>query len=244
MRVTMLVGCTEVNMRRNQIVVVLISSLSVSLLLSSCGKTLGEKQNRDKYTRFPERLAPSDYPVTCFDRYNLPVSTTVIYLVNPTTKSMKITGGDIVSDPFEFYCEQAIWDGLIQIENNNLPLKPFTTTFKTNPAHASNHKTIEETYLQEYPKQRRLVAVIRIIPLAAAKLFPNAITENEINSLPNLSAIKINDLHSEKLENYREDWFRLMQRVNKKIDRDGLSAEAANLYRKHKELFVDEPAKG
>ena len=119
-------------MRESQVVIFLLAA-SVPVLMLICSEK--PKQSVDKsYICNLGSLRTSDYPVEYFDRFNSPENTKQTYFVNPTTKIIKAICARQVDEPLNFYCEQATWDGLIDIEKTDQPLQPFQITLTTAPA--------------------------------------------------------------------------------------------------------------
>jgi len=137
----------------------------------------------------------------------------------------------------EFYCEQLIWD--------NAPFKAMYNgacrlelIFPAVNGEKTSGNDCVHTFFQKFPELRGKVAVMHVIPTAAARLYPGVVSQMDLHSIRNLIGIPIASLNSRELQAYRTEWLEYLRDPNNhphsKLE---LARTASTFVDGHRELF-------
>lgn len=167
-------------------------------------------------------------------------------LLNQAGKSICKLVSNTGSDADLFYCEAAIWEAKLYSDHPpRLVASP--CDFSSKSTDSDSPFSCSNLYLEQHPEQAGKVVVVHIIPVCTGDLLAKAIEPSELHSIRNLRAIKISNVRSSLLQEFREDWQKYLSGhvskmgvANIEITRADLLDYANNMVEKYKSLFVSE----
>jgi hypothetical protein len=178
------------------------------------------------------------------EKCHAPMKSDLEFSVEGDEPKISLISPDKCNDIDRFYCEQAIWEGLGMFSvlpgvPNNFKYQFLKGCFIEAPV----PRDCERLYLKSHPEQTGKVVVMHFIPPSTYFLFPYAIDLDELHSIENLRAIKIENLHDERLQKLRKEWMDYIRQCPlhdiHRPSRQEVLDKADSLFTRYKSLFVN-----
>lgn len=154
---------------------------------------------------------------------------------HPPDMSLKVIGNPKCCAADKFYSEQAILDGSVCAD-----------VIGSGTVHISQNEKgcagfdCSELFFDKHPDLKGKVVVVHMLPVALNFIQSRLVSESEIHSEKNLQAVKIDDLDSQQLTAWRDDWqsYLFIHQRDGDLTRSELLRDAADINQRHSKLFL------